>query len=53
MKHLTAVRSAQHNKFADENGMYSFQMSGEALMMMMMMMMVVVVIVDDGSSGDS
>ena len=50
MKHLTAVRSAQHNKFADENGMYSFQMSGEALMMMMMM---VVVIVDDGSSGDS
>lgn len=29
LKHLTAVRSAQHTKFAEENGMSSFLMSAK------------------------
>ena len=29
LKHLTAVRSVQHNKFAEENGLASFMMSAK------------------------
>ena len=29
LKHLTAVRSVQHSKFAEENGMASFLMSAK------------------------
>lgn len=29
LKHLTAVRAVQHNKFAEENGLASFMMSAK------------------------
>jgi hypothetical protein len=29
LKHLTAVRAVQHNKFAEENGLASFLMSAK------------------------